>query len=197
MDIDTRRADLERELVEARLQRGAAVLDGAAVDAARIAQLEADIEALTDAENARVRRARAEAEAVRQARLAQLRGELAAMEADRLQALGAAEHAARELAAQLGAVLKVTERMARTCHLISGENTPIPLSSFNAASRLGGRLSAIMSTIPGYRARLGSVEWRVAIYGAEDDWAAAEAKLLKGHLEPLTGGRKANGHGEN
>jgi hypothetical protein len=123
-----------------------------------------------------------------------LRKHLAGLEAERLAAVEEAEHAARSLAESLTRVLKVTTDMARTAHAITGDAAPVVLAMTSLATRMAGRLSAVMQTIPGHKARLGGIEWRGAsLYPADQDWRTHEEKVVAPHIKPLITERQPNG----
>jgi hypothetical protein len=104
-----RRVRIEEELIKLLTARADAILSGSAVDHAAIANLEADLAAITDAEAAVIHRQRAVEAENELARLRGIRAKIDALEQDRLEALDRAEAAARAFAAAAIAHRKVVE----------------------------------------------------------------------------------------
>ena len=184
--LQTRRTEAETKLSELRSARGAATLDNKEFDPAEIASLESEIASLDAAEGEATKRERAATQAGRRKRLSELRKELAALEATRLGEIQDMNSAARTLAENIGKNFDTTRQMSEVAHAISSETAPIPLQAPATALRLSARLSAVMGAVPGYRHRLGHIEWLgSSLYRAADDWRALEASLMERHLKPL------------
>lgn len=192
--IETRRSEAEAKLTKLRAQRGKAVLAGKTVDGAEIDALENELASLHEAVGERAKQKRAEAQLEYTKRIAEKRHKLAAQEKKRLEAVADAEVATRTLVESIGRVLRISDDMGKLAHDISGGPVPTPLQHTDVATRLGGRLAGVMSTLPGHQYRLGSVEWRGgSFYPLNQNWREAEEKLLTGHLSPLLKEKKDNG----
>ena len=176
----------ETKLSELRSQRGAATLDGKEFDVTELNALEHEVDALGEAAGEQTRREREEAQQEFAKRRAEMRKELTKLEDVRLRAVQDANLSCRKLAESIGQIIDTTRQEAEVAHAITGGAAPIPLQQPDIISRIVGRLSAVMSSIPGHRNRLGNIEWRGAsLYRPSDNWREEEAKLLEGHLRPL------------
>ena len=184
--IETRRSEAEAKLGKLRSQRGVATLDGKKFDASEIDALEHEVDALGEAAGEQTRREREEAQQEFTQRRAEMRKELAKLEDVRLRAVQDANLSCRKLAESIGQIIDTTRQEAEVAHAITGGAAPIPLQQPDIISRIVGRLSAVMSSIPGHRNRLGNIVWRGAsLYSHADDWRQCEATLLEPHLKQL------------
>lgn len=188
------RQEIEDRLTALRRERGAATLDGKAFNPAAIVAMEHELEALDDAEGEKTRRDREAAERQHDGSQARLRKQLADLEVSRLAAIAEANAAACQLAESIGRAITVSENMARVAYQLTGYSSPIVLQKNTLVSRLCGRLSAVMASIPGHRGRLGGIQWSGgSLYRGGDDWAEAEKALAANHLEHLIGKGTSNG----
>src|SRR5688500_16433631 len=94
--LPERRAEATARVTALRRERGERLADGLSFDGAALAEAEATLQALSDAEGVVVERQRAAAAREEQRRRERLRGELVAAEEDRLAAIQRAEIAAKE-----------------------------------------------------------------------------------------------------
>jgi len=189
------REALEGKLSDLRRQRGAAILDGKKYDATAILSAADELAALEDVEGERTRRDRLAADRVRAEQATKLRTELVAAKEDYTAAWTDAEGAVRDLVDAVRRVIEGAATMTRLAHDLTGESAPIPVSPSAVVSRLGGRIGAVLATIPGHRSRLGGLSWTgTSLYDASKDFAGAESALVAKHLTPLLEKPK-NGNG--
>lgn len=98
---------------------------------------------------------------------------------------------ARTLAERVASLLDVSRKLGAKIHEYTGHSTPIMLQPSAVASRIGGRIAAVMATVPGCRARLGGVQWLGgSLYPPEVNWRAQEVKHLWREIEEIIGGDK-------
>ena len=192
-DLVERRTQAENLLLELKGLRGTAMLDGQPFDSSEIQSLEAELNAVSEAEAEKIRRERAAVWDKRMKRRAELRKELAALEATRLAEIQEMNSAARTLAETIGKNISTVAGMAEVAHALSGTSVPTPLNPHANASRLSGRLAAIMGAISGSRRRFGNIEWLGAsLYSPADNWRLLEEELMELHLSPLLNKEKDN-----
>ncbi len=191
LDIAKRRTEIGDEIAALRQKRGAALLSGKKLNGAKIAELEAEAEALAEAEAEAARLERAEAAEIRRGRTAAARHKLADLESKRLAAVRDAHNNARDLAEALSRALSIGADMTMLLGRL-GTGVPMTLGRFEIDSRMGGRVSATMVAASGSR-RLGSVVWMPAIYSGSDDWAEEERRIVGRQLNPIING-ESNGN---
>lgn len=182
------RADIEAEIALLKNERGQGKLDGRDVAGitAKIAALQDEAEALSEADGALAMRERDAAEQRRLGRLAELRSELAGLEEERLGAIERANAAALNLRDALNAWLAISKKEVAVAHAISGEAAPGGLMHPDIERRIVGRLSGVLCGIKGCEHRLRGFVWEMqSLYPATQSWRDAEEKLLAGDLTPL------------
>jgi hypothetical protein len=191
---ETREA-LESRLSALRQQRGSAALDGRRFDSTPIRAIADELAELEDVESEKARRSRLDADRVRAVSATRLRTELAAAKEEYTAAWTDADGAVRDLVDAVRRIIDGAATMTRLAHELTGEAAPIPVNPSAVVSRLGGRLGAVLATIPGHRSRLGGLNWSgTSLYDSSKDFAGAEAALVNKHIHPILENH-ANGNG--
>jgi len=188
-NLATRRIDAEVELQALRRKRGAAHLDKQKFEHHKITKIENEIADIDAAADEQVRRNRDEVQIEFTKRRSLLRKELKKLESERLGYMQDANIACRTLAENIHLILESNRRMSEISCALSGKLSPTPLQAPDLVVRLAGRISSVMSSIPGHLNRLGSLEWSAkSLYRHSDDWRECERALLEPHLKQLLQG---------
>jgi DNA repair ATPase RecN len=178
------KADAEQRLEHLRRQRGIAHLDGAPFDDGEITETEHNIDRLAKADAEATRRERERAALDNEKRRGELLAEMETKETDRLEAVAAAEGAARTLAAALA---DAKAHAASVCHLATriSEPTPLILIGPEFDNRLSDRLSAVLTTVPGARAKYGHMQLHFGTRKPDDDWVVGERDMIEFYLDKI------------
>lgn len=178
------KADAEQRLEHLRCERGIAHLDGTLFDDGEITEIEHKIDRLAKADAEATRRERERAALANEKRRGELLAEMQAKETDRLEAVAAAEGAARTLA---GALADAKAHAASICHLASriSEPTPLTLTGPEFDNRLSDRLSAVLTTVPGARAKYGHMQLHFGTRKPDDDWIVGERGMMDFYLDKI------------
>lgn len=182
MTIAERIAATEAKHAALRAKRGADALDGRKVNAAEIAAVEAELEALSDAAAEEVRRERAVASHARRSRRAEQAERLKELAKTATEALQASEEGFRQGAGELAKALATYRLMASEMRELN-DTAPMPLQPIAAAGRLSNRVLSVLGAT--FRSRLGNIPLRATPDKPETNWAVAEAKALAPYLDPI------------
>ena len=101
------------------------------------------------------------------------------LEETRLKAIDDAQAATEALRDAVTRALTANERISKLYRALApGLDVPMPLSPYELARRLGGRIASIMRTIPGQRSRLGGLAWAGGDLYAHPAWAGDEERRM-------------------
>jgi hypothetical protein len=186
MDFAAQRAETEKKLAKLRRQRGQANLDGVLYDNAEIEALETALASLNDTEGAAAARHRQdEADRVLAIRT-DLCSRLLKLENHRLDAVGRAEAAAREMTDAMADVQSTASDMRRLVSQMSARCPPV-LTELEHRRRLGERLATLLPQASGRPREFGTVGWGQPLFAkVDDDWAAKERDLLSPAINLIT-----------
>jgi hypothetical protein len=105
-----------------------------------------------------------------------------------LAAMADADAATRALRDAVDRTFASNARLAKLSQTLSVTGkVPMALSAMSLASRLGGRIAAIMATVKGHRMRLGAVEWSGgSLFPPDRSWRDEEERQVASQLlQPL------------
>lgn len=109
-----------------------------------------------------------------------------------LAAIADADAASHALLDALDRTFASNARVAKLAQQLSATGkVPMCLNAMSLASRLGGRIAGILSTVKGHRTRLGAVEWSGgSLYPADRSWRDDEERQIAANLlQPLLEGK--------
>jgi len=175
----------EAKLSGLRARRGSALLDGESIDAGEVSALEQEIAALQDAQGEVVRRERAAAWQAREAFLSKEQSRLREVFAKYLKDWSEAEKYERAYAAKVAEIKAGHAEMVAIAHELEGK-VPSTLAPLGLATRIGNYITAVLSSIPGHRHRIGHLELHQSHTKPGDSWSEAEARLLQETIDKLT-----------
>ena len=193
--LEQQRADLAGKLAALKISPDVAELVRTA-DAAvaniksEASSLEAQIAAIDSQIGLRELDRRAQAEAAHQAKVADQRAKLVDTANAYLAAIGAAESAARTLAASIQSALEGNARLAGIARDLSPAGKPPgALNAMELEKQLALRIASALSTISGRPHRLGDLQWPSAarsFFPPGQSWVESEGNRLSTHvLQPL------------
>jgi hypothetical protein len=183
------REELQAALDDLRRERGSATLAGRAFDSDQIAAIQAQLDAIQDAEAEAARRQRAENEGAHSAELTAKRAELRGLIEEDLMDTADMQEAANLLIGCFRRKLERIQVMARLAYDITGKPAPVCLSRPELERRLGYRLSAVMHSglpLPN-KARLGPLAFSPGVEKADVKWWEVDAATFAKHLNPIIG----------
>jgi hypothetical protein len=177
------RQKLERRLLELKIARGEATLDGQAFSGdALMKETETALAALADADAAHVKREASQRRTLNRARFDEKLKGLRVETTRRIDAAGRAEKALHTFATELNAVLAANA--AEAAHvsdlraMLGGKGDDLNLRHLEG--RLGDHIKSVLSRATGMRS-LGPLDLNVAGgYVAGDSWASGEARQDSG-----------------
>jgi hypothetical protein len=182
--LSERRIEAETRLARLQRERGAAMVDGGPVDHQAIAEVEAQLAALTEAEGIVTNRERAAAAEAERERQERLRAQVANSNIERLAAIRDAEVAARTMVAAFKRAFAAIDTMSAAATAIP-QRLDDRLSKPETGRRLSYRLSNLLKglTHPG---SFGAIELRVGPFPPDPNtpWTDGE------QIEPLLIGEK-------
>ncbi len=156
---------------------------------AEVAELERQIAQIDTAVGAREHKRRAEEAATAAASRRAQRQALVDLAKQRAAAVEDAEAAARLLAVSLDRVLEMTSVLNKGAYAAGGQRGATAFSLPDVEYRLSQRLSTVMLAMrkSQSRYRFGSISWPTihTLYSVEENWAAAEEKLVASALQPI------------
>jgi hypothetical protein len=176
------REELQAALDDLRRERGSATLAGRAFDSDQIAAIQAQLDAIQDAEAEAARRQRAENEGAHSAELTAKRAELRGLIEEDLMDTADMQEAANLLIGCFRRKLERIQVMARLAYDITGKPAPVCLSRPD-------RLSAVMHSglpLPN-KARLGPLAFSPGVEKADVKWWEVDAATFAKHLNPIIG----------
>lgn len=175
LDLAGDRADLVSRIGALQAEQGRAVLDGAKFDTRELSRLEAELRGLDAARDEQVRRERIEASAEWAATRKRQLAELAQLEDKRLEAVGRAEKAARDLAAVLTDLKAIAHEEA--AHAAGMGIATLSIASPVFEKRISNRLAAVLRDVSGVR--YGHLELHASHRSPADNWTDAERGELR------------------
>lgn len=190
-DLDTHAIAARKDAVMLRLEtlhgaRGAATLDGKSFDNRQIAQAEAELAALGEAEAEAVRRRRTAAAVADGARCAALRRRIEEVEAQRLEAVARAEQACRAMIDAMAQVMTASGEIRAAARAMGGRS-PFALAADDVEARLADRLTVLLGTVAARPGWFGRLALRRPFFQAPtDDWRDAERRVAAADLAALT-----------
>ena len=183
--LETKRSKLDAKLTALRMSPAAAQLvreaDRAVAEYRTQADaLETELAEIDRELGVRERDRREAAARQKEERWLAQRNALLREEETRLQAIADAEAACRALVDAINRAFASTAQLAKIAQELSTTgNVPGALSTLELATRLGGRIAGVMSTIKSHRYRLGSIEWQGgSLYPPERSWRDDEEKQM-------------------
>lgn len=183
--IPERRASATAELAEQERAQGAAMLDGEAFDASRLAKCRAELEALDAAETEAVRRSRAEAAAAEAARRSATRKALAGSLDGYLAAVFRAEKAAREMVEQIKLADTLAVAMHRDCRALD-RKTPVSIDPYEVKSKHSIALATLLRGLGGMN-QYGCLKWNSS--PPITDWIGHARKFVATAIQPFAEGK--------
>jgi hypothetical protein len=190
MQVAERRTEIAGRIEGLRRDIGAALLDKGAVPPdlrSQLGEASTDLAAVEAAEAELVRRQREQAQTEEIERRATLRNQIETAEAARLEAVGKAETAARDLAEALRNLLAISAEQMRDCTSYCGRP---PLSANEAERRIAGLLSLVLGTVTGRQQGyvFGDISLRPTPYvTADQSWSDIEARHGAQEMESVFG----------
>ncbi|WP_354076027.1 hypothetical protein [Constrictibacter sp. MBR-5] len=178
-DLMDRRQSAEARIEAERRVRGAAVLDGRDHDDAGLRAAEGDLQALEDAAAEAWRRKQAAARDEAAAARKVARAPLEQNEADRITALAKADRAFRDAFEAIGEVRRLMARVVSDALALGANVTELSLPATDA--RLVSYIASRIKTCG-----LRSPSWDRSMFGAAEEWAAVEARIITRHIAALT-----------
>ena len=177
---------LASRIAELRAKRGAAQLDGQPFnDAAALAEAEASLAALEDAEAEASRRGAERQRQADAARDAGLRSKVDLAMLDYFKAITAAEEATRTLAASVKAALTAADAVSRAANEFQHGAAPLVLSKQSVLLRLSRMISNSLREIDG-QSSFGQIELATdAIMGPPANWSVTEQRALGGSVASI------------
>jgi hypothetical protein len=157
---------------------------------AEAAELQAQIDAVDSQLGLRELDRRSQAEKAHQEKLANQRAKLVDTANEYLEAISAAESAARTLAASVQHAFESNARLAVIARDLAPDGkSPGPLNAMELEKQLALRIASVLSTIPRHSHRLGDLAWPSAarsFFPPGQNWVEAEGNRLSARvLQPL------------